>query len=599
MQQRRIVHVGVVLVGLLATAVPGVHAETFDWGPVSGSFDSTISLGTSVRMEDPDPARIGITNGGTARTVNEDEGNLNFGRGDVLSAAAKLTHDLELGWGDFSVFGRYSYFFDDENDAREIQTAGDQYFGPRAKDRLGKDAGLLDLYARASLHVADRPLSVRAGRQVINWGESTFIGNGISVINPIDVAKIRTPGAEVKEALIPSPMVWVSFGATEALSLEALWIASYDKTRIDPRGSFFSTNDFISDDGDNVYAGFGRRKDQHDAFTSPASDPEAQVWVPRAPSPDVEDPRKQYGAALRYFAEGLNNTEFGLYYLQYHSRTPLVSAIRGTASNMAAGTGTARYFDEYPEAIDLYGVSFNTSGPFGLALQGETSYRPNQPTQLGSIELLLSALGLANNITGDATAAAAVPAGTVIPGYRRVDLLQTQVTATKAFGPTLGASQFVLLGEAGYNHQDLPDDLLFNAPGIALPAPGSANAAGGVFQDGGYATRSSWGYRLLTRMDFENVIGPTQVSPRLVAIHDVNGVGPNFNEGTGAASLGIGFNYLQNWQADIAYTAFFGGRKFSGTQATAPPAGQSATYSTHANPNVDRDFLAVSVSYSF
>jgi len=599
MRQRHIVHVGAALIGLLATVTPGVHAETFEVGGVAGSFDSTISLGATVRMEDPDPSRIGIANGGTARTVNEDEGDINFGRGDVLSAAVKMTHDLEISWKDFGLFGRYTYFYDGETNGRDVQTAGDQYFGPRAKDRLGRDDTLLDLYARANLRIGDRPLGARVGRQVLNWGESTFIGNGISVINPIDVAKIRTPGAEIKEALIPSPMVWASFGATEALSVEALWIASYDKTRIDPRGSFFSSNDFISDDGDNVYAGFGRRNDQHDPFTSPAADPEAQVWVPRAPTPEVKDDRKQYGAALRYFAEGLNNTEFGLFYLRYHSRTPLVSAIRGTTTSMAnlpAG-GSARYFDEYPENIDLYGLSFNTSGPFGVALQGETSYRPNQPTQLASIEVLLAALGLANNITG--AGAGAVPAGTVIPGYRRVDLVQTQMTATKAFGPTLGASQFVLLGEAGYNHQNFPDGLLFNAPGTALPAPGSANAAGGAFQPGGYATRSSWGYRVLTRMDFENVIGPTQVSPRLVAVHDVNGVGPNFNEGTGAASLGIAFSYLQNLQADLAYTAFFGGREYSGTQPTAPPPGQSAAYSTHANPNVDRDFLAVSVSYSF
>jgi len=45
---------------------------------------------------------------------------------------------------------------------------------------------------------------VRLGRQVISWGESTFIPNGINVINPIDVARLRTPGSELREALCRS-----------------------------------------------------------------------------------------------------------------------------------------------------------------------------------------------------------------------------------------------------------------------------------------------------------------------------------------------------------------------------------------------------------
>lgn len=599
-------HVRIALAGRLTAlaALPlfaaTAHAVSFKLGSLAGNFDTTSSAGATLRMEDPDPTRIAIVNGGAARTANEDDGDLNYGKGDVISAVAKATHDLEMGKEAFGAFVRATYFTDFRNDG-PVETSGARYFGPQAQDRLHQEFTLLDAYLRGTLRFGDVPLNIRLGNQVVNWGESTFIGNSVNVINPIDVAKIRAPGAEVKEALIPSPMVWFSIGATEALTAEAVWIAHFDKTLIDPRGSFFSTNDFISDDGDNVYAGFGRRKDQHAAFTSPAADPAAQVWVPRAPTPEVRDQRKQHGLALRYFMEGLGNTEVGLFYLKYHSRTPLVSAVRGTTTSLAnvgTGGGTARYFDEFPSNIDVYGTSFNTGGPFGVALQGEYSYRPNQPTQLAAIEVLLAALGLPNNITG--AGAAAVPAGTVIEGYRRVKLHQAQLTATKAFGPTLGAAQFVLLGEAGVNHQELPDGLLFNAPGAALPAPGSAAAAGGdAFQTEGFASQSSWGSRLLSRMDFENVVGPMQASPRLVLSHDVHGVGPNFNQDAAAVSAGLTFNYLQTWQADLAYTAFFGGRVYRGTQTSGVPPGQAADYATHANPNVDRDFLAVSVSYSF
>jgi len=592
-----------VFAALAACAAP-VAAVEFQWGDIEGQFDTTLSAGVALRVDDRDDGSIGIANGGTGRTVNEDDGNLNYDQWDVYSAALKATHELELKRGDFGAVGRVSYFYD-------FAAANDDFLGEEAEDRLVSEATLLDLYAYGTFRIGARPLRLRVGNQVVNWGESTFIGNGINVINPIDVSKLRVPGSEIKEALLPSPIVHASFGFTDDVSLEAFWIERYMNTRIDPRGSFFSTNDFISDDGDLVFAGFARRNDQHFPFVPPsASAPTAQVFLPRDERPEIEDEHNQYGLALRYFAEALNYTEFGLYYMNYHNRTPLVSAVRGASSNVASTTPRcsvqvvtgcrASYFSEFPENVDLYGISFNTNGPFGIAIQGEYSYRDNQPAQLASVELLLASLGLANNITGTAAGvAAAVAPGTVIPGFRRLHMHQAQMTLTKAFGPTLGAEQFVLLGEAGVNRLNLPEGRLFNAPGASLPAPGSANAANGSFQTEGYATRTSWGYRLLARMDFENAIGPAQLSPRVAFFHDVNGVGPNFNEDTKALSLGLTLNYLQNWQADLAYTNFFGGRRYRGTDPIAPPLDQSRDWEINANPLRDRDFVSLSVSYSF
>ena len=168
------------------------------------------------------------------------------------------------------------------------------------------------------------------------------------------------------------------------------------------------------------------------------------LWVPRSADKNPSD-SGQYGVALRYFAHEFNNTEFGFYYMNYHSRVPMFTGVRGTPTSILTGsplqapicgvaalaalchTGTASYFVEYPENIKLYGVSFNTAGPWGVALQGEYSYRPNQPIQLATAELILAALGLPNVITGStqipgapagATAAALVAPGTVITGYR-------------------------------------------------------------------------------------------------------------------------------------------------------------------------------------
>ena len=654
--RRVLLHAGatVSLLSLPLTAM----AIPFQLGPIAATIDSTISAGVQLRTQGPDASNIGIANGGTARSVNEDDGNYGFEKGDITSANIKASHDLEFKYQNFGVFSRVTYFYDqtssDADDLRDRKNAtgaivtpraaGSYELGRRGLDRLGSEFRLLDLFAYGTFDVMGRGLSVRAGKQVINWGESTFIGNSINSINPVDVSRLRAPGAELKEALLPTPIISAQLQLTGDLSIEGIWLAAYDKTQIDPRGSFFSTNDFASDDGDKAVVSFGRREDENEVTRVPAgaNAGSASVWVPRENSRDPNNTTNQYGFALRYFSEPLNNTEFGLYHLRYHSRTPLISAIRGgsgTVTGQPAGNSTnavngalptcssspttancrATFFSEFPENIELYGLSFNTTAPYGVAVQGEYSFRPNQPLQKSGAEVLLTALGVPSSIS-----ATPRPAGSYVQGYDSVPMHQVQATLTKAFGPTLGAQQFVMLGEVGLTHLDFDASQRYAAPGTSLPSCGFAAAgtlaavANGSCQEqvgGGYASKDSWGYRLVNRFDYENVIGAVQMSPRLVLSHDVNGNGPNFTEKTKGVSVGLGFNYLQRWQADIAYTAFIGGRTYAGTDPVGPgvdlnpdpnvttltpgDSTQSASFATTANPNKDRDFLAVSVSYAF
>ncbi|MBA3506638.1 MAG: DUF1302 domain-containing protein [Betaproteobacteria bacterium] len=571
------------------------EAVEFQRGDVKGSFDTTLSLGAAWRVERRDPALIGITNGGTSRSVNDDDGDLNYDRGDVFSTLFKVTHELDLKYRNFGFFTRLLYFYDHAVERKDELSS-------IAKSRIGSDFEFLDVFFRGQFDVGGRNLTVRAGRQVVSWGESTFIPNGINVINPVDVARLRTPGAEIKEALLPSGILWITQELTERVTLEGYYQTNWSRTEIDPRGTYFSANDFISDGGGRAFIGFGRRLDDRSALVPPVGPTAAtaQVWVQRGADRDPDE-QGQYGLAARFFLEALNNSEIGVYYLNYHSRLPLVSTIRGTTTNLAnlpAGGGSARYFIEYPEDIRLWGLSFSTGAPYGIALQGEYSYRPNQPLQLAAIEVLLATLGFPNNVTGTQV----IPVGTEIQGYRRVKMHQAQLTATKVFGPQWGAEQLVVVGEVGYTNLDLPSGLLFSGPGVQLPAPGSfAGASAGSVQPGGdgFATESSWGYRLVGRLDYFDAIGAVTVSPRLAFAHDVRGVSPTFNHGTKAVTLGFNFNLRQNWQADIAYTNFFGGRTFSGTDAGAIPPGQSRAFASGANPLKDRDFIAASVSYSF
>ena len=58
--------------------------------------------------------------------------------------------------------------------------------------------------------------------------------------------------------------------------------------------------------------------------------------------------------------------------------------VQGIASALAIDryAKTGHYFIEYPEDIQLFGLSFNTLlGASGWALQGEYSFRPDTPLQ--------------------------------------------------------------------------------------------------------------------------------------------------------------------------------------------------------------------------
>jgi hypothetical protein len=620
-------------IALLGAAPAFALQFEFDNG-LKANVDTTLSYGVSVRAEGRDPTLIGIANGGTSRSVNEDDGDLNFEKGKPFANVVKATVDAELKWRNFGFFGRGSGFYDfDLHDSDKL--------GPTGRDRLGQGVVGLDGFFYANFEPMGKNLRVRAGRQVISWGESTFIANGINVINPVDLSKLRIPGSELKEAFIPTTGIWASQELTKNTTVEGFYLTNWDKVKLDPRGSYFSNNDTASDDADRVIVTFGRREDQHFAPSNPIPpatptagpiagalygpfNPAASVWAPRSADRNPSD-SGQYGIAFRYLAPQLNSTEFGFYFMNYHSRTPVLSGQSGSPTTSsttltsivtggplnAAQNGTATYFVEYPEDIKLYGVSFSTGIPGGIALQGEYSYRPNQPLQISGAELVLATLGLPNVITGftqipgaptGATSAALVPPNSYIQGYRRAKMSQFQMTGTKSWPTVLGAEQLIVVAEAGANwFRGMEAGLKFSGPGVYLPATafGAALTSGGSAQTDGFLTAFSWGYRAAARLEYSNALLGGNLAPRYAFTHDVKGVGPNFNQGVKSQSIGISWDYQRRWVVDAQFTMFSGGRTFCGTDATGVPPTQPASFCSSANPLRDRDFYSVVVSYSF
>ncbi|MGX5726786.1 DUF1302 domain-containing protein [Metapseudomonas otitidis] len=570
-----------VALGLSAPA----FAINFNIGEIEGQLDSSLSVGASWSTRAPDRDFISTASGGTALSRTSDDGRLNFKKGETFSKIFKGIHDLELKYGDTGVFirGKYWYDFELKDEHREFYDIDDHN---RKEGAKASGAQILDAFLYHNYNLGDLPGSVRVGKQVVSWGESTFIGNSINSINPIDAAAFRRPGAEIKEGLIPVNMIYLSQSLTENLSAEAFYQLEWDQTVADNCGTFFSTSDVVADGCTDRLIVNGP-----DLAPGVSTNTGSTLYIPRAGDKDARD-SGQFGIALRWFVPEFNDTEFGAYAMNYHSRGPVFSTIRTTSPSLAVipGAPGARYFIEYPEDIRLYGLSFQTNIE-GTSVAGEISYRPNMPLQLNSTDLSFAALAVPSSPVFE-SGHSSNTAGAIIHGYERKPVTQAQVTATQFVDQVMGASRLTLVAEVGYNHiSGLDDDigslrygrdpiygpgqLSSQATCIALTASSPAQRE---CNDKGFYTSNSWGYRARAVLDYPNVIAGINLSPSLAWSHDVDGYGPNFNEGSKAISLGLTAEYQNTYTASLSYTDFFGG---------------------HYNPTTDRDFVALSFGLNF
>ncbi|MCK9237647.1 MAG: DUF1302 domain-containing protein [Thiopseudomonas sp.] len=584
----------------LATALAAPAAAiTFDMGEIEGSFDSSLSVGASWSTAKRDKRFIGNANGGTGYTQTGDDGRLNFKRGDTFSKIFKGLHDLELRYQDTGVFVRGKYWYDfklhDQNlrhpdpQKRSISNKG------RKEGAKTRGAEVLDAFVFHNYMIGDQPGTVRLGKQVVSWGESTFIMNSINSINPIDVSAFRRPGAELKEGLIPVNMFYVSQSLTDQLSAEAFYQIGWKQTVVDNCGTFFSSADVAANGCNNNYNILNQNLTQNlllpnmatlASFGLGVNATDEGLIIPRGKDNKAGD-SGQWGMALRWLGD---NTEYGAYFMNYHSRTPFLSmqnagldvaaalateifpgfsvsdALAGAAgplAPLAAVVGNGQYFMDYPENIRLYGLSFSTTLPTGTAWQGEISYRPNAPIQINTQDITLS---LTAPVKADAPAWQNKNFGGVQRGYNRKEITQIQTTFTHFFDQVLGASRATLVGEVGMAHVGGLEskrkirygrDAIYGSPESFIDP--SAEGKTGWH---GFVTKNSWGYRLRGVLDYNNAFAGVNLHPSVAFSHDVDGYGPNglFNEGAKAASFGLDGVYQNTYTAGLSYTNFFDGR---------------------------------------
>lgn len=604
-------------------------AIEFHHGDIEGSFNSQLSMGASWSLEDASAKTVAVSNGGEGYSNASDDGKLNFKKGETFSEIFKGIHDLSLSYENYGVFVRGKYWYDNrlKNDDVEHGHFPTGYGNSRTSqklddsdfDDLAKFSGaeLLDAYVYGDFEVGGIPLDVRFGRQVVSWGESTFIRGGINEANPIDVSSFRRPGAEIKEGLMPVNMLFANAAVTDNLSLEAFYQLEWKKTVLDGCGTFFSGTDLIG--GGCDYATIGGNNalvpvtvpgggtvmvPPTDEFANGAG--ASALKLQRLKDNGAKD-SGQFGISARYYAAALNDTEFGAYFMNYHSRTPILSGvvtpygvINGTANANPSATPEYRgqYFLDYGENVRLYGLSFATSvGDYSVS--GEISYRPNMPVQINPVEVLLAGLtsGAVSGLSLENDRIQAAGFGNPATGYDRMEVTQAQVTFARFFEQVMGASRLTLLGEVGFTHTgSLPSTdkhrygrsfsygmgekpVFCNS--VVEIAPGrNVNTTASQCTTDGYVTTDSWGYRLLGILEYNNVFAGVNLKPRVAYSHDVNGYSANgvFLEGRQALTLGLNADYLSKYSAGLSVTKFWGGKY---------------------NTTKDRDFASFSLGMSF
>ncbi len=591
----------IVITAGLATSV---QAAKFNWGEIDGTFTSTLSLGASWRLEDPDKDQVASGNltGGRASSSTADDGTLNFEKNELYSFLFKGVHDLELNYKNYGVFTRVKYWYDDEleNGERPHGSAANGYVPDQELEDsdfndLAQSSGfeVLDLYGYASFDLGSMPVELRAGKQVLSWGESTFIQNSVNVINPIDVTALRKPGAEIKEALLPVGLIYTNIGVLPDLSMELFYQYDWEETVLDGCGSYWSSLDPLGGGCDRL--------------TLEVSLPDSESrYLSRARNDEPSDDG-QWGIALRYFAEALNASEFGAYYVNYHSRTPVLSFINpespGTPFALVADEQQwAQYFFEFPEDIEVFALTFVTNiGSW--AISGELSHRPDMPLSINSVDgtqaVAIGTFAPWSSMLDRSLAAG--PRG-IVHGYDEVEFTQLQLSFVNFFEQVLGAQRLSLVAEIGADWiGSLDDEQRYgrsSAFGIGefgtvqslagpatcstvLPAPfPSANTQPQYCTDDGFVTDFSWGYRVRASLDYSDAFWGVNLTPNVAWSHDVQGYAPppNFEEGNKALSLGLTADYLNTYKADLSYTSFFGG---------------------DYNVTNDRDFIALSFSAAF
>ena len=621
---------------MLSSTAYGFQLDFEQGSKWSASLDSTITYGATYRLKSPS---VQLT-----QDANQDDSNRSHDKGWVQNSI-RILSDFELKYdtddGDrYGLFTRATAYYDHELHSRDSDfpntgngaptlNAWAPYggtifnlkdFNKETIDRAGRGKELLDLFIFAELDPSgDHPITLRVGRQVINWGESAFIQNGISAfMNPADISKAQLPGTEVKEILRPQGAIYGSIALNENLTFQAYYMYEWERNVLPPTGTFLgAVPDILPEDGGeillinglaNALPGIGAP-----SWLSPGpvigANPTGPIIALNKRADVDADDNGQWGLALNWYAPELNDTEFGFYILNYHNKTPSAYAVQGKGdffawSSICSATAggppgsipdpangcnipglaleaiDSTVFDSRViEDIKLYGFSWNTViTPTSTAWSGEIAYHEDAQVQTMP---LAGPFGL--------IAAAAAP-GNTSGAYAATqnDLLIVQTTFNQDMDFVTFADNATAIIEFGWIHTSGLEDgesWLFN----------------------GRKDRDSYGYK--SRFTFVwydgmsrlfDVLSGTDLIADINWSHDFEGSAPiagsGFSDNQKAIGLGLEAIWQNTWSVKLNYTNFFGS-----TVLSQPDPNSTIFNALKVDDHIlgDRDFVSLVVKYRF
>jgi hypothetical protein len=454
---------------LAAGGTPRAHAFTFtsggDW---TGSWDTTIGYGQGWRVSNPDCRLIATANGGCGYSANIDDGDLNYiHRAEFTQALTGVT-ELQLKYKEKAgIFVRASGLYDFSVMGNHVDRTP---LSHEAKGVVGSYTRWLDAFGFLRFDLGSLPSEIRAGRIVVNWGESTFIPGGLNAVDYFDVNALQVPGSELKQALLPDTMVMFNSQLTKDLSTQLLYLFTWHPNIIPPTGAYFSTND-IAGSGSNqkIVLPYGVVSDMGVDFSSlcnPAgscanggliSDFQA---IPRLPDHKPSE-GGQYGINFKYYLPNLGQgTQLGFYFLNYTSRLPVLSAQTGTQAGLGNAWGAAN-------AVQGAALALAAHNPLTTAIAiGTAAGQQAAAAQGGNLSAATAqtyaTIGantvLANN--GNPAAIAAQAQSLAINEYARTEgyfaeFPQDIKMLGLSFNTQIQATGTALQGEVAYRH-DVP-----------------------------------------------------------------------------------------------------------------------------------------------
>ncbi|MGH8830833.1 MAG: DUF1302 domain-containing protein [Polaromonas sp.] len=343
-----------VLALVVAGAAQAGETITFENG-VNLDWRLNTNYTLSQRTKSADPL--------LARNAGTNDGDNNFAKNALTANRLSALFEGKVSKGNSGFVLSGSTFYDDVYHHSNDNTGPVNKPGPvneftdAAKRYHGGYSRILDAYGYTSFELGESSrATVRLGRQAVNWGEAVFFPNMAQAQGPFDGTKTGIPGTETKDVILPEDQLVASIEVNPRWTVLGQVQYGFHPTIAPAPGSFLNSSDGVGPGGICLQPFVGNRC----SFGLRGDD-------------ILPSKTGQWGLGTRYRVT--DQTEAGLYYLNYNDRTPL------PIINAATSSYQVRYFDK----VKLVGATVSTKVLNNTSGYGELTYRDGVPVLVGAL----------------------------------------------------------------------------------------------------------------------------------------------------------------------------------------------------------------------